>query len=170
MSDHSKSHGSKSHGSKSGGHGGKSKTGATPLSEHPILHGAVDNFLRGCAATENRSRLEEGLTAAGAAKNGEDLLGAALHHGNLGLGFAEAWRFVFFIAAAPAVAEEAGEAVWGGGAFDTNVGRRIIEAKLDLGVEALLSEGFGSDSSDDSSDDLDEEEDALENGHKGNKK
>ena len=137
MSDSKKSKHSK-HGEKHSG---------APLSDHPALFDAVASFLRGATPIESSKRIDEAITAVGDARGAGEVFEAALRHGRLGLGLDAAWRFAFFLAEAISVAEESGEASFG--SFDLNKARTTVAAECDIGVAALLAEGFGEEDSDD---------------------
>ena len=148
-------------------HKSKSKrgAGATPLSDHPLLLDAIATFLRGASPLESSKRLDEAVAALGDARSPADVLDITLRHARFALGFADAWRFAFFLAEAPAAAEALGEPRFGG-ELDMNKARSAIAAELDLGVAALLAEGFGDDDDDDDEEeDEEEEEDVDGKGH-----
>ena len=112
-----------------------------------MLFDAVASFLRGATPIESSKRIDEAIVAVGDARSAGEVFEASLRHGRLGLGLETAWRFAFFLAEAIAVAEETGEPSFG--SFDLNKARAMVAAECDLGVAALLSEGFGDDSDDD---------------------
>jgi hypothetical protein len=147
-------------------HKSKSKraAGATPLSDHPILLDAIGNFLRAASPLESSKRLDEAVAALSDARSPADVLDAALRHARFALGFTDAWRFAFFLAEAPAAAEALGEPRFGG-ELDLNKARAAIATELDLGVGALLAEGFGDDDDDDEEEEEEEEEE--HGGHSG---
>ena len=132
-----------------GKHSGKHGGGA-PLSDHPVLFDAVSTFLRGATPVESGKRIDEVLASVGDARGPDAVFEAALRHGRLALGLDAAWRFAFFLAEASTVAEELGEPSFG--AIDLNRAHAAVAAECDLGVAALISEGFPDDSSDEEDD------------------